>query len=554
MNENKLNAKATAGIYAEVMRQIYDTVEKRFREAVSNGYDAKATKISISVYLGADDQIIIRDNGFGMDEEDLKTKYINMGGGGKYEDEDAIGRIGIGALSIFALGDKITVKTRKKDTDKVLTAELDFSQLKDAEKHALPLDQVSVGRIKSNRDANEHDEDHFTEVTIRSLSDASKEIFNNDDKTKSLIDKLERILPVPLRLDDALFDRLPPQIIDLLKNDKYRIEVEFHCPGQDYEHYPIMRKSIMSVDNAKISRFYPIHPYTLAGGYDSQLQVYGYMYINADKALPKEWQGINVRVKNVTIESNTFFFYEKDSAARVRIGGELFIKNIDENSAIQSNRSGFAAENPDYLLISEYMRGRIAEVVKIVRQNSSIDTIVKKVIKKIENISKKFQKNASIEDAKIDADKFKSLDDPNVLIENGIRPFDLEKRLEDELEDSGIEFDFIWSGVIKDLYYVDYSDDDYYTIQVHNDLKKFVYDVDGNSVEYILGFCGEDIPLIVKKPGKVLINLENNLVQNNDILNLEPGFLEVVLAIYLNYLKCENDAEKLYYNSIRDLA
>ena len=41
MNENKLNAKATAGIYAEVMKQIYDSVDKRFREAVSNAYDAK---------------------------------------------------------------------------------------------------------------------------------------------------------------------------------------------------------------------------------------------------------------------------------------------------------------------------------------------------------------------------------------------------------------------------------------------------------------------------------------------------------------------------------
>ena len=83
MSENKLNAKATAGIYAEVMNQIYDSVDKRLREAVSNAYDARATKISISVYIGGDDQIVIRDNGFGMDKDDLKNNYINMGGGGK---------------------------------------------------------------------------------------------------------------------------------------------------------------------------------------------------------------------------------------------------------------------------------------------------------------------------------------------------------------------------------------------------------------------------------------------------------------------------------------
>ena len=61
MSENILTAKATAGVYAEVMKQIYDSVEKRFREAVSNAFDAHATSISIAVLLGHDDQIILRD-------------------------------------------------------------------------------------------------------------------------------------------------------------------------------------------------------------------------------------------------------------------------------------------------------------------------------------------------------------------------------------------------------------------------------------------------------------------------------------------------------------
>ena len=310
----------------------------------------------------------------------------------------------------------------------------------------------------------------------------------------------------------------------------------------------------MSVDNVRIVRLYPINPYNLAGGHDSQLQVYGYLYINADRALPKLWQGINARVKNVTIESNTFFFYEKDSAARVRIGGELFVKNIDENNAIQSNRSGFAVENPDYLLVAEYMQTIIAEAVNIVRRQSNIDSIVKKVIKKIEAISLKLQKSASIEDSKSDADEFKSLDDPAVSIGSDIKLFELEKRLEEELDVSDIKFDFVWSGVITGLYHIDYEDDDYYTALVHDDLKRFVYDVAGNSVEYILGYCGEAIPMVVKKPGKVIINLENSLIPNNDILKTEPGFLEVVLAIYLNYLKCGDNAKKLYDDCINDLA
>lgn len=554
MNGSKLNAKATAGVYAEVMRQIYDSVDKRLREAVSNAHDAKATKVTIEVHLTGDDQIVITDDGVGMDAEDLRNNYISMGGGGKYDDEDSIGRIGIGALSIFALGSKIRVRTRKEGSGDVITAELDFSQLLTAEEHARPLDEVSLGRIKSIRPADEDDPAHFTEIVIRSLSKASKDLFGDSDRTDALINRLERVLPVALRSDDALLSRLSPEIATLLREDKYRIAVVFHCPAQNYEHYPILRRSILSEPNARISRFYPIHPYPLEGGYSTKLQLYGYMYINADKALPKDWQGINARVKNVTIEPNTLFSYERDAAATVRIGGELYVKHIDENNAIQSNRSGFAKENPDYLLVSQYMHGIIAHAVGIVRQNSEIDTIVKKVIGRLEGISRVLERSAAIEETKEGADSFKAVDDESVQLPDFIRPFDLEERLREELSSTGIDFDFLWSGVLADSYVVEYSEDDYYTIQVHERLREFVYDIGGNSVEYSLVYLGDPLPLIAKKPGVVLINLESRLVRDADVLKLDPAFLLVVLVMYLNYLRCNNDASELYYSSIADLA
>jgi|GEM_PF-3087988 len=553
MKKNKLIAKATAGVYSEVMKQIYDSADKRFREAVSNAYDAGATKLNIYVYIGPDDQIIFKDNGLGMDENDLKNKYINMGGGGKYEDEESIGRIGIGALSIFALGDKITIKTRKKGTDKILTARLDFSMLKQAEKHDQPLDQVSVGSIKDIKDAEDDDEDHFTEITIRSLSNACRDIFVSESRTKSLVNKLERILPVPFRKNDALFERLTPDISSLMINDKYKIDVEFHCPIHQYDHYSVKRRSILSEENAKISRFYPITPYYIQGGSNTKLNVYGYMYINADKKLPEEWQGINIRVKNVTIESNTFFGYEKDHAARVRIGGELFVRNIDENNAIQSNRSGFASDNSDYMLISQFMRDRILEVIRIVRQNSEIDSKVKKLIKKIESIHSVFRNNAVVEGSKEDSEEFKNLDDESIEFCNEFVKFDLEERLGEMLKEENIAFECIWSGVIQNLYYIEYHEDDFYTIHVHDRLKKFKYNVAGNSIEYYIGYCGKEIPFVVKKPGKIFVNIDSEIINNRDILEVDAGFLKVILLIYMNYLRSDGDSNKLYNECINDL-
>ena len=76
----EIHATATAGVYSEVMNQIYDSFDKRIREAISNATDAKATKVTISVFLGQNTKMLIRDNGYGMTEEELENKYVSMVG------------------------------------------------------------------------------------------------------------------------------------------------------------------------------------------------------------------------------------------------------------------------------------------------------------------------------------------------------------------------------------------------------------------------------------------------------------------------------------------
>ena len=77
---NVIRPKATAGAYAEVINQIYDSLDKRIREAVSNAHDASAKNVKISVFLGREDKIIIYDDGNGMDDADLINRYVAMEG------------------------------------------------------------------------------------------------------------------------------------------------------------------------------------------------------------------------------------------------------------------------------------------------------------------------------------------------------------------------------------------------------------------------------------------------------------------------------------------
>lgn len=550
----EIRAKATAGVYSEVMNQIYDSFDKRIREAISNASDAKATKVTISVFLGNDTKMIIRDNGYGMTPEEIVNKLVSMGGGDKYNDEESIGRIGIGALSIFAIGNEITINTRRKGEKNVTIAELDFSELQRASKHSVPLDQIVLGNIKGERTATEQDEDHFTEIVISELHRNVVDIFSDEQKTKELIETLERILPVPYRNDDPIFGKLPSEIRNRLTSDKHVAEVTLHIPHLGYANpdYTIRRKTIESIENARIINYLPIFPFTLEGGTHSNLNVCGYLFINDGKVLPKRWQGVNARVKNVTIESNTYLGYEEDPASRNRIGGELIISNIDENRAITTNRSGFATENIDYTLISNYMRDRILDAANIIRKHSAIDSVVKKYVNSLERLMSVFKKNAAIQDEREDSGIFKELDDQNIQLESNTE-FSLTDILKEELDKLHVEFELIWSGTMENNYYIVAQEDRFYSIYVHENLNHFIYNVSGNTMEYFIAYCKEKYPLLIKKPGKVFLNLDSKLVLNKDINKVDVGLVETMLTLYLNYLRCQGDAKLLYTQTIQDL-
>ena len=554
----ELYGKATAGVYAEVINQIYDSLDKRIREAVSNAFDAYATEVKISVYRQRvePDRIVIRDNGHGMDDADLREKYICMGGGDNYNNSFTIGRIGIGALAVLALGDKITIHTRKKDTDQVITARLDLATIKSPELHAIPLDQVKLGQIESTRTAASSDEAHFTEIVVEDLSRSARNLFGDEEKTQGLISTLERILPIPYRSDDPVFGHVASDLRDaVVVANKYIIDVVLHIPHLELNNVKLRRRTVYSVEDVKVESLIPIYPFKgLEGAAKENLCVYGYLYISKAKAVPKDWQGINVRVKNVTIERNTWFGHERDAAARVRIGGELFIDNIDENKAIQSNRSGFAVENTDYCLIAKYMEEMIERAIAAVRRSDEVESAVKAVVVPLDKVRDMCEWVSKIEEGKPEAEGFQALTDNSVEVASPPR-FLLEKRVKEVLQrEVGVDPDVVWSPVLATAYYIEREDDDFYTVQLHERLRKFEFDVAGNRVEYILAHCGSENPPVVKKDRTIYFNLDNSLLPSKDIKKLDVGFLQVVLILYLNYLQCDGSAQDLYTKAINDLS
>lgn len=98
---------------------MYSKYPKAIGEIVVNGYDADANYISVDIRPGQD-EIVIEDNGEGMDEQGIREGYMFLGSGQKRAVTRTpiyhrlpIGNKGIGKLAGFGIAKRIEVRTVK---------------------------------------------------------------------------------------------------------------------------------------------------------------------------------------------------------------------------------------------------------------------------------------------------------------------------------------------------------------------------------------------------------------------------------------------------------
>ena len=108
--------------------QMYSTLPPVIGELVANGWDANATRVEITIpdtSMDAGAQVIISDNGIGMTDEEIRTKYV-ITGRDRREAEGSdetpaplrrkvMGRKGIGKFSSFGIAREIELESVKGD-------------------------------------------------------------------------------------------------------------------------------------------------------------------------------------------------------------------------------------------------------------------------------------------------------------------------------------------------------------------------------------------------------------------------------------------------------
>ncbi len=119
---SKYELKIDLNVLNHLGLNLYSNVPSVLSEMIANSWDADSTEVKISI---SNNEIQIEDNGCGMNEEDIKNKFLNVGYQRRKESNDdltsrlkrkVMGRKGIGKLSAFSIADHVEIYTRKEKT------------------------------------------------------------------------------------------------------------------------------------------------------------------------------------------------------------------------------------------------------------------------------------------------------------------------------------------------------------------------------------------------------------------------------------------------------
>lgn len=184
-------------------RGLYRSFATVVAEAVSNSWDAEATKVEITV---DDNKLIVEDDGKGMNDEDFQDKFLEIGYSRRRDvnnksKRNVIGRKGIGKLAMLSISEKVTVLS-KKDGQSITGGKINNPEL-DLE-------------IKQNG-----------KYSLENLSDIEKKSLFNKDKesgTKIIFEDIK----TKLNSVDIIRKYLATQfnfIFSIQKNDDFKIIV-----------------------------------------------------------------------------------------------------------------------------------------------------------------------------------------------------------------------------------------------------------------------------------------------------------------------------------------
>ena len=125
MQNSQFTFEYSLTILNHLGRNLYRSFVTVIGEAISNSWDADAKNVWI--YIDRENStFVVKDDGLGMDRDDFQNKFLKIGYSKRKGDHTKspsgipyIGRKGIGKLALLSCADRISILTKRQDSDYV---------------------------------------------------------------------------------------------------------------------------------------------------------------------------------------------------------------------------------------------------------------------------------------------------------------------------------------------------------------------------------------------------------------------------------------------------
>ncbi len=415
MAASKFPIDVAASVIADISAGIYRTPAGALKELISNAFDADATSVHVSTNAPHFNTFTCTDDGSGLGPERFQEIMGLIGGSSKRDRGETspinkrplIGRIGIGILSIGQICRSFEIFSSARGSPTKFRARIDLEPYMRPEARRVqlgnrlrPNEKVRVGEYEIDVTEEESDK-HYTRVVMEKivpgfqkqlrskpmvdlgvtpksfkkgdikafLASVSKDTVSEHGAYAQLIWELAVTTPVkylpegPIRGAVALSD-----IRKRLENYNFSVFVD----GVE------LFKPILLPYTSVTHKVYPNLDFHAKLPSSRELRVRGYLYWQNTRILPRELQGVLVRVRNVGIGAfdPTYLGYPKHEGWKFsQLSGELYVDDgLDE--AINIDRASFRETDDAYLALQDFLFQRLG---KETDQGAGVFTKIKPV-------------------------------------------------------------------------------------------------------------------------------------------------------------------------------